>query len=107
MVRLARLDEALDNAADGHTTTVLIGGDAGVGNRPLDRERPAGRLTMPARRRVREPYLRDSLRTRLVDRNGDGYRVRSSPGQPSRALRRMALIAHQARRRSSESDAAL
>jgi DNA-binding CsgD family transcriptional regulator/tetratricopeptide (TPR) repeat protein len=32
---LAALDEALDSAAQGHTTTVLIGGDAGVGKSRL------------------------------------------------------------------------
>jgi DNA-binding NarL/FixJ family response regulator/tetratricopeptide (TPR) repeat protein len=32
---LAALDEALDDAAEGHTTTVLIGGDAGVGKTRL------------------------------------------------------------------------
>ena len=43
---LAALDEALDDAAEGHTTTVLIGGDAGVGKtRLLDawNERARGR----------------------------------------------------------------
>jgi len=32
---LAMLDEALEAAAGGHTTTVLIGGDAGVGKTRL------------------------------------------------------------------------
>jgi DNA-binding NarL/FixJ family response regulator len=44
---LAALDEALDSAAQGHTTTVLIGGDAGVGKSRLletwnDRARKRG-----------------------------------------------------------------